>query len=96
MILLDWHFTLTYTKSFSSCLCFEIYGKFRNVNGDLAFVFSVLLSLFLCNFICSPSFFLFHLQGFFVYKGPISVLKKGVFLRKKGRGKNFFLHAQGP
>ena len=35
---------LTYTKSVSSFLCFEMYGKFRNVNGDLASVFSVMLS----------------------------------------------------
>ena len=35
---------LTYKKRFSSFLCFEICGKFQNVNGDLELVFSVVLS----------------------------------------------------
>ena len=60
--------------------------------------------LFLSNFVCSPSFLLFHLQSFFVYKGPISS-QKGRFLREKGVVKKllealplsplFFPYAQG-
>ena len=45
MILLDWYSTLTYTKRFSSFLCFDMYGKFRNINGDISFEFSIILSL---------------------------------------------------
>ena len=37
-------FVAPYTKRFSSLLCFEIYGRLRNVNGDLERVFSAMLS----------------------------------------------------
>ena len=45
--------------------------------------------LFLCHYACSPQFLLFHLNSFFVYKGPVSVLRKGIFLGKKGVVKKF-------
>ena len=42
--------------------------------------------LFLCHFACSLSFLLFHLRSLLVYKEPISLLKKGIFLGQKGFG----------
>ena len=51
MILLDCYCTLTCTKRLSSFLCVfwpcmqaTIYSKFLNDNGDLAFIFYVMLS----------------------------------------------------
>ena len=40
--------------------------------------------LCLCHFACSPSLLLFHLHSLLVYKGPISVLKEGVYFGLKG------------
>ena len=92
MIVLDWYCTLTYTKCFSSFLCSEIHGIFQNVNGDLMFVFSImLLSCTVISLYCSVlSFdFAFSFASFFMYKGPISVLKKGIFLGKRAWPENF-------
>jgi len=51
MILQDYYYTLPYTKRLSSFLCVfwlcmyaSTNSKFLNVNGDLAFLFSVMLS----------------------------------------------------
>ena len=52
--------------------------------------------LFICYFACSPSFLLFHLQSFFQYKRPISVLLNDVYLWGKGRGQTNFLRLRPP
>ena len=107
IIHLDWYCTLIYTKRFSSCLCFKIYDKLRNDNGDSAFVFSVMLSSYTLISLqfCLLSFvFALLFTSIFLHKGPISVPKNGVLSGKKGvvkkiwafsPGSLFFLHTQG-
>ena len=94
MILLDWYCTLTYKKRFS----FAFFVSKFTVNVEMLMEILRLYFplcyrpalLFVCNFVCSPLFLLFHLQSFFVYIEPISVLKKGIFLGKKGVAKKHF------
>ena len=78
-ILLHWYCTVTYTKRFSSLLCFEIYGKFRNVNEDPALVFSVVIAL--CSYF---SVILSALLSFcsFIYKGFLCTKGQFVFSNK--------------
>ena len=89
MIVLDCYCILTCTKRLYSFLCLlalhvsNNIQKFLNVNGNLKFVFFryvIVLYSYFCHFACSPSCLLFHEHSLIMYKGPISVLKKGGFL----------------
>ena len=71
MILLDCYCPLTCKKCFFSFFVSNFTINFEMLLKILSLYFSSCyrpVLLFLCNFVCSSSFLLFHLQSFYVYK----------------------------
>ena len=65
-------------------LVINLFLLFHLLSGSCSYKIILIKKEYISLSFCLLSFILlFHLHSFFVYKRPISVLKKGVFLRKK-------------
>ena len=93
MILLDRYCSLTYTTRFSRFFCFETYGKFRNVNGDIViciFRYVIVMYSYFSAIWSALLHFCSFIYNAFLFIEVQSLFSRGRFLTEKGCDEKYF------